>query len=116
MKHHNDKRTVPPAAACWQREAPCACVRIEVSGRETYLFPYQHLVNALLTLDESDAETLRLAFSSHDIEITGRNLRSLLAALQDFAVKWLRALPQRYHALGATDDGVISSVKVEEVK
>lgn len=116
MKHNNDKRAIQPAATCWQREAPCACLRIEVSGRETYLFPYQHLVNALLTLDDNDAETLRLAFSSHDVEITGRNLCSLLAALQDFAVKWLRAIPQRYHGLEPNADGAISRIHVEEAK
>ena len=116
MKHHHDKRAVPPAAACWQREAPCACVRIEVSARETYLFPYQHLVNAFLTVDDNNSETLRLAFSSHDVQITGRNLRSLLTALQDFAVKWLRAIPQRYHELEPDADGAISRIHVEEAK
>lgn len=114
MKHNHDKRTVPPAATCWQREAPCACVRIELSGRETYLFPYQHLVSASLTLGDDEGETLHLAFSSHDVEITGRNLRGLLSALQDFAVKWLRAIPQRYHGLESTEDGVISRIQIEE--
>ncbi len=113
---HNDKRTLPPAATCWQREAPCACLRVEISGRETFLFPYQHLVSASLSVGDDGAETLLLAFSSHDVEITGRNLRGLLLALQDFAVKWMRAIPQRYHALEAGDDGVISRIKVEEAK
>ena len=114
MKHNNDKRT--PAATCWQREAPCACLRIELSPRETYLFPYQHLVSGALTIADNDEETLRLAYSSHDIEVTGQNLRGLLSALQDFAVKWLRAMPQRYHALEPGDDGVISRIRVEEAK
>jgi hypothetical protein len=115
MKHNNDKRSVPPAAACWLREAPCACLRIEL-GRETHLFPYQHLVSATHALGEGEGETLHLAFSSHDLEITGRNLRGLLSALQDFAVKWLRAVPPKYHALESGDDGVISGIKVEEAK
>lgn len=116
MKHNNDKRTLPPAATCWQREAPCACLRIEISGRETHVFPYQHLVSAAHTLADDEGETLRLAFSSHDVEINGRNLRGLLSALQDFSVKWLRAVPARYHALEASDDGVISRIKVQEAK
>ena len=113
MRHNNDKLTVQVAARCWQREAPCACIRVELA-RETYLFPYQHLVNASLILGEDEGETLHLAFSSHDIEITGRNLRVLLSALQDFAVKWLRAIPPRYEQLAVGDDGVITSIKVEE--
>ena len=116
MKHNNEKRTVAPAATCWQREAPGACVRVELSPRETYLFPYQHFVSACLKLGEDQNETLHLAFSSHDVEITGRNLRGLLSALQEFAVKWLRAVPQRYHALASADDGMISRIQVEEAK
>lgn len=114
MKHHNDKRTAPPAATCWQREAPSACLRIEVSGRETYLFPYQHLVSASLSLGDNEAETLRLAFSSHDVEVTGRNLRGLLSALQDFAVKWIRAMPERYAPVERVQDGLIFSIHVTE--
>src|SRR6059058_4204007 len=44
----------------------------------------------------AETEILRLTFSSHDVEIAGRNLRALLLALQDFAVKWLRSMPERY--------------------
>ena len=116
MKHNHEKRTAAPAATCWQREAPGTCVRVELSANETYLFPYQHLVSACLRLGEDQNETLHLAFSSHDVEITGRNLRGLLSALQEFAVKWLRAVPQRYHALASPDDGVISRIQVEEAK
>lgn len=116
MKHNNDKRPLPPAATCWQREAPCACIRIEISGRETHLFPYQHLVSASLSIGDDEAETLRLAFSSHDVEISGRNLRSLLSALQDFAVKWLRTIPQRYHGIQSGDEGLISRIQIEEAK
>ena len=116
MKHNNEKRTAAPAATCWQREAPGACIRIELSPRETYLFPYQHFVSASLRFGDDQSETLHLAFSSHDVEITGRNLRGLLSALQDFAVKWLRPIPQRYHGLEPADDGLISCIRVEEVK
>lgn len=116
MKHNSEKRTVAPAAACWQREAPGTCVRVEVSVRETYLFPYQHLVSACLKFGDEQSETLHLAFSSHDVEITGRNLRGLLSALQEFAVKWLRSVPQRYHGLETADDGMISRIHVEEAK
>jgi hypothetical protein len=77
------------------------------------VFPYQHLVTASLEFGD-EAEILRLTFSTHDVEITGRNLRALLLAVQDFAVKWVRAIPQRYEALGNSDDGVITRIRVEE--
>jgi hypothetical protein len=69
----------------------------------------------LLNCDD-ETEKLRLTFSSHDVEIVGRNLRHLLLALQDFAVKWMRPIPERYQSLGSGDDGVISSIRVEEAK
>jgi hypothetical protein len=61
-------------------------------------------------------ETLRLAFSSHDVEIAGHNLRSLFLALQDFAVKWVRSIPERYHTLAAADDGLITEIRIEDAK
>jgi hypothetical protein len=104
---------VQATPACWQREAPCPCLRIETSPNESHVFPYQHLVTASLTSAEQ-TETLRLSFSSHDVELQGRNLRTLLLALQDFAVKWIRAMPERYHALEPGDNGVVSSIRIRE--
>ncbi|PZR79781.1 MAG: hypothetical protein DLM52_00560 [Chthoniobacterales bacterium] len=79
------------------------------------LFPYQHLATASLICDEK-AETLRLTFSSHDIQIIGNNLRSLFFALQEFAVKWVRPIPERYLAFETGDDGVILEVRIEETE
>jgi len=114
MKSETNKRIASSVPTCWQREAPSACLRIETSPRESHLFPYQHLVTASLSHGE-EGETLRLAFSLHDVEIKGRNLRSLLLALQDFAVKWIRAIPERYHTLEPGENGVVSSVRIREV-
>jgi hypothetical protein len=115
MKSETNKRTVSSAPACWQREAPCACLRIETSGSETHLFPYPHLISACLIKAEG-SETLRLTFSSHDVEIVGSNLRALLFALQDFAVKWVRVMPERYQRLEANENGSVSSIRVQEAK
>ena len=113
MKSETNKRTVSSAPVCWQREAPCACLRIETSPRKSHLFPYQHLVTASLSHSDQ-AETLRLTFSLHDVEIEGRNLRALLLAIQEFAVKWVQVMPERYHALESSKDGVISSIRIRE--
>src|SRR3984893_10709274 len=115
MKSEHNRRTAPAGPTCWQREAPCACLRIETSPRESHLFPYQHLVTASLSHSDQ-AETLRLAFSLHDVEIEGRNLRALLLAIQDFAEKWVRAMPERYHQLEAGENGVISRIRIQQAK
>jgi len=44
----------------------------------------------------------------------GRNLRALLLAIQDFAVKWVRAMPERYHQLEVGENGVISRIRIHE--
>ena len=113
MKTETRRQTVQTTPACWQREAPCPCLRVETSSSESYLFPYQHLVTASLSHSEQ-AETLWLTFSLHDVEIKGRNLRALLLALQDFAVKWVQVMPERYHALEPGENGVVSSILIHE--
>ena len=115
MKTENRRQTVQATPACWQREAPCPCLRIETSPNESHIFPYQHLVSASL-ISAEQKETLRLSVSSHDVELHGRNLRTLLLAVQDFAVKWVRAMPERYHTLAAADDGLITDIRIEDAK
>ena len=115
MKSDLNREPTTSAPTCWQREAPSACLRVERSAGEAHVFPYQHLVTASLSRTD-DSEVLRLSFSSHDVEIAGRNLRLLLLAVQDFAVKWIRAIPARYHALADSKNGVVVSIRIEEAK
>jgi hypothetical protein len=85
---------------------------VEISGTESHIFPYQQLITASL-VHENGAHVLRLAFSSHDVEITGRNLLELLVALQEFAVKWLRALPDRYKdTIPLTEKGIVFRIRI----
>ena len=107
-----NRRSLSDAPTCWHREAPCACLRVETSARESRLFPYQHLIVAWLTQDEQQ-DTLHLKFSFHDVEIEGRNLRALLLALQDFAVKWVRLTPERYQRLENAETSV-SGIRIQE--
>jgi hypothetical protein len=50
------------------------------------------------------------------VELRGCNLRALLLALQDFVVKWVRSMPERYHTLTAKDDGLITEIRIEHAK
>ena len=113
MKSETRRQNIETAPACWQREAPCPCLRIETSPRGSHVFPYQHFVSASLDQLEQ-AEELQLKFSSHDVELRGRNLRGLLLALQDFAVKWIRVMPPRYRELEIGDAGVVTDIRIEE--
>jgi hypothetical protein len=113
MKHNSEinRRSTPPAPTGWHREASCPCLRIEPSGGEAQIFPYNHLVTATL-VHADGADTLRLKFSSDDVEIIGHNLRDLLVAIQEFSVKWLRPVPERYSAIARAESGTISSIRI----
>jgi hypothetical protein len=113
MKTESRTQTIRTTPPCWQREAPCPCLRVEISSSDWHVFPYQHLITASLARI-GETEMLRLSFSSHDVELRGRNLRTLLLALQDFAVKRIRAMPQRYQQLEPGDSGVITEIRIEE--
>ena len=64
-------------------------------------------------IHENAHEVLRLVYSSHDVEVTGQNLRELLVALQEFSVKWVRAVPDRYQlTIASTGQGILSNIRV----
>ena len=98
--------------ACWQREAPAACLRVELPSGEVHLFSYQHFVTASFQRDDAGGETVRITFSSHELDVEGRGLRELLLGLQDFAVKWLRTAPDRYHTLPVSADGIVTAIRI----
>ena len=117
MKNRTSTETPTGAAPiCWQREAPSACLRIELESGETYLLPYNHLFAVHLAKPSDRTETLRITFSSHEIQIEGHNLRDLVLGIQDFAIKWLRAVPERYQPLVPSRDAVIVSVRITAVE
>jgi hypothetical protein len=86
---------------------------VEPSGSETHLFPYQQLVTASL-IQESQTETLRLVFATHEVQLGGRNLREMLHALQDFSVKWVRLVPERYQSTIGIESGIVTSIRIKE--
>jgi hypothetical protein len=114
MKRHLENNSSPSVPACWQREAPSACLRVESADGAVHLFPYGQFVTASLVRAE-DSEIVRITFANSDVEITGRNLRELLHTLQDFAVKWVRAIPHRYQMLGNPEAGTVSSIRIVAV-
>ncbi len=83
MKRHLENPTIP---TCSHREAPTSCLRIGIPDGTVRLFPYGNLITAVLLVG-TERESIQIHFANHQIELVGRNLRDLLLALQDFAVK-----------------------------
>ena len=111
MKRQLENNSNPSGPACWQREAHSACLRVETSDGDSHLFPYGQLVTASLAR-AGDSETIRITFATHDLEITGPNLCELLQALQDFAVKWVRAVPKRYQPLDNAETCKVTKISI----
>ena len=112
MKRTSIDPTTPTAPVCWQRESATACLRIELESSEIHLLPYNHLISARLTLGTGGTESLQITFSAHEVQIEGHNLRDLLLGIQDFAIKWLRAVPEKYGAVAPIREGVVTSIRV----
>lgn len=115
MKRTNSEPSTATHTApiCWQREPNSPCLRIELANGDLHIFPYSHLITASLAHSENDTETLRISFSTHEVEITGHALRDLVLGIQDFAIKWLRTLPERYQ-VAPVREGMITSIQIHD--
>jgi hypothetical protein len=60
-------------------------------------------------------DSIRLTFASHEVELLGRNLRELLHGLQEFGVKWVRPLPERYQTTAGGETGLVTSIRVKSI-
>ena len=97
---------------CWRRERDRICLRVEVRPDEAFIFPYQQFLGAH-HLRTAANETLKITLSTHEVALTGQRLEKLLAALQEFAVDWIKPLPPRYRELADNRDVAITAIDVK---
>jgi len=109
MKERDDERE---GIVYWNKDAQAQCLRVE-SDNEVFVFPYAHLLSVRLTREEN-REILEISFSTHTVQVSGRNLRELLPSLQKLSVEWLREAPVRYAVLASKDAVFIESIEVNE--
>ena len=100
---------------CWNRETQAQALRVELDGGHSYVFPYARL--AFVRAERAgDDETLHVCLDTHEIQITGKNLREVEIALQKFAVEWVRELPARYSPQAGDDHAWVTRIRVNEVQ
>lgn len=97
---------------CWHRGHDRPCLRVEMRTDEVFIFPYQQFLGAH-HLRTTANETMKITLSTHEITLTGQRLEKLLAALQEFAVDWIRPLPRRYRELAEDRDVAITAIDVK---
>ena len=96
----------------WAKDTQAQALRLELADESCYLFPYAHLIFASLERSDNE-ELLRVSFTTHEIHIHGRNLRSLALAVQKLSVDWIRELPSRYQELAIPDGTLATKIKVK---
>jgi hypothetical protein len=102
-----------PSRPCWNRDYQARALRVELADGNLYVFPYRRL--AFVRFESgNDHETLHVVLDTHQIHITGKQLREMALALQKSAVDWVRELPGRYGSQADDDHVWITSIAVSE--
>jgi hypothetical protein len=99
------------ALICWSRDGHTRSLRVELHDSRFFLFPNHHLL--FTEFQSGDAEeTLRLSLTTHEVRITGRNLRELALAFQKLTVEWIKEMPSRSMS-SIADDVIIYTINVQ---
>jgi len=104
------------APACWQREGPSACLRVELPNGETHLFAYQHFVTAVFTATMREPKRRVLSSRRTPSKWKAAPSANCCSGYQEFAVKWIWSTPERYQALPAGSDGTITGIRIVAVE
>ncbi len=100
-----------PNSPSWQRGRDCACLRVDLSAHEIFIFPYQQCFGAHLA-STSAADILKITFMTHEVTLSGHRLEKLLPSLQDFAIDRLAPLPARYRDVSDGKEPAITAIAV----
>lgn len=102
----------PPV--CWNKDAQAQCLRVELSDGSFLIFPYTHLSFAKMEHQEN-RDILTISFTTHDLQVTGKNLHELGVALQKLSVDWIREAAVRYAKLIPFDAVFIETIEAKEI-
>ena len=101
--------------ACWNKDAHAQSLRVELTDGSFHVFPYNRLQFARFE-PGADQDKLQLLLDTHEVRITGKNLRDLGVAFQRLAVEWVGEVPARYAATASGDKSYISGIEVSEIQ
>jgi hypothetical protein len=108
----DERRTRPPS--CWSKDEDAEFLRVDLGDGTIFLLPYRHLEYARLE-NVSGETSMKLFFSSHVVQIGGRNLIDLVREFQQRSVSSISLLPDRFAPLLPKEAILIERLEVEEV-
>ena len=99
----------------WESNPQAQALRVDLQSGAFFVLPYSHFALAHFDRDENE-ESLRIAFTTHEVRVSGRHLRELGIALQKLAVEWIREVPPRYATLAEKGRVFIERIEVAEIE
>lgn len=97
---------------CWTREVSTG-VRFDLADGDCLMLPYSHLSSAYLR-SGSSTQVLELEFTTYRVRLSGHHLRSILIAIQKYAVESARALSNTERMSRADGLSWITSIEIDE--
>jgi hypothetical protein len=107
-------RSDESSLVAWEQNPQAKALRVDLQNGVFLVLPYSHFAFAYFAR-EAGCETLRVSFATHDVRVSGRNLRELGLALQKLTVDWIREVPARYVALSEKGCAFIERIEIAEV-
>jgi hypothetical protein len=99
---------------CWTTDPQAKAIRIEPEGGRSWIMPYIHFIYAELITHEAE-QTLKLAFSTHEIVLSGRGLCRLEATIHRMELASATALAERFRASVPQGQPFISKITVTAI-
>ena len=117
-KHTANALVGPPrrddsSAVMWAHNPQAVALRVDLQNGVFWVLPYCQFAFAYFAR-ETDCETLRISFTTHDVRVLGRNLSDLGLALQKLAVDWIREIPRRYNV--PSEKGAVFIERIDVTK
>ena len=102
--------TISADESCWRTSSiyPKPALEI-VLIKQTYVMPWSQFLYA-----EGDSDKVRIIFSTHDVEITGGNMDSLLASIASHDIAQLRQ-PIRADRFVSSNGPIIREISVKKI-
>lgn len=97
---------------CWGNTPVCDALAFELSDGRLFIFPKGHLVCAEYS-GAAPLETIRLIFSTLEVQVAGHGLRALVFAIQTGAVSWIKCFSAAFDPLINADSGQITSITIQ---
>ena len=103
-----------PDAECYSTEASVRTLLIHDGNGERWILPWSHFVSARHQ-GVGTGEQLTLLFASHEVELQGTQLASLLPEIATFHLGSLRTLPAKYEPQGNGAEPFIERLSIRSV-